>query len=332
MSASLFSAYLLVFTAILAASTLALDPIINPVIQNENLPDPGAIFYGGYYYVVNTASNLPSKFPIHRSTNLQDWQLIGYVFPEGHLPSWTTASSSFWAPELHIINGKFRVYFTGRETGSNILCIGVGYSDDITGPYTDRGSPLIKNTTVGSIDATVMTIDDGTSYLVWKDDGNGNVPKIPTWIWAQQLTEDGLDVTGGKTPLIRNTLAWEDDLVEGPWVIKRNDYYYLFYSGHGYCDRSYAVGVARSKNPLGPYEKKGDPILKTGLQWSGPGHCSVIQDQKYPGQLVMLYHAWHQAEICGNNPRLLLVDYVQWTPDNWPYMATGEPRTFALEF
>lgn len=117
---------------------------------------------------------------------------------------------------------------------------------------------------------------DGNKYLVWKDDGNGNNPKRPTFIWMQALTSDGLYLFGDWHKLIQNDLPWEYDLVEGPWFIIRNGWYYLFYSGHGYCDPSYAVGVARSRSIYGPWEKKGDPILKTTGWRVGPGHCSVI--------------------------------------------------------
>jgi arabinan endo-1,5-alpha-L-arabinosidase len=155
------------------------------------------------------------------------------------------------------------------------LCIGVATSDSILGPYIDSGKPIIKQTTVGSIDATVFKAPDG-NYLIWKDDGNGNVPKIPTWIWAVKLTTDGLGTTGEWTKLIKNDLPWEGDLVEGPWIFGFQGYYYLFYSANGYCGPGYAIGVARSKSPLGPYVKKGDPIRKTDPYFIGPGHCSVI--------------------------------------------------------
>ena len=65
-------------------------------------------------------------------------------------------------------------------------------------------------------------------------------------------------------------------MVEGPWIINKDGWYYLFYSANGYCGPSYAVGVARSKEPLGPYEKKGSPIRTSDLRFVGPGHCSVI--------------------------------------------------------
>ena len=109
----------------------------NPVIPNENNPDPGVIYYDGFYYAVTTSNfvNDTQKFPIHKSKDLQTWQKIGYVFPEANVPQWAGLIADYWAPELHIINGKFRVYFTARDK-TGILCIGVGSANNIEGPYT----------------------------------------------------------------------------------------------------------------------------------------------------------------------------------------------------
>jgi len=327
MNKSIISTVLLISFLYLVSSQKS---FVNPVIKDKNLPDPGAIYYEGWYYVTNTGGSEKAKFPIHKSKDLQNWQFVGYAFVEGKLPVWAKPNDAFWAPELHIIQGKFRLYFTARQLVTNLLCIGVATADSIAGPYKDKGVPLIMNTTVGSIDATVMTISNDEYYLIWKDDGNGKSPKIHTWLWAQKLTNDGLKVTGDKTALIRETLPWEGDLVEAPWVIKRGDWYYLFYSGYGYCNPTYAVGVARSKNPLGPYQKKGDPILKTGPTWVGPGHCSVLLDHKVKDQYVMIYHSWHGKEVCGKYHRLLLVDYVKWSADGWPYMANQSSEAILI--
>lgn len=323
---SITIAFLITFSCI--ASALPTKVFTNPLIPDQNAPDPGAIFYRGNYYVVATVqNNVSNKFPIFKSSDLQEWEHVADVFPAGHLPTWANPTDAFWAPEIHIINDTFKVYFAARENATGILCIGVGSADNILGPYTDSGAPLVKNTTVGSIDATVMTLENNTYYLLWKDDGNGNNPQIPTWIWAQELTNDGLALTGEKYQLIQENLPWEGDLVEGPWVIKRGGWYYLFYSGFCYCDSTYSVGVARSRNPLGPYEKKGDPILKSNSVWVGPGHCSVIRDNQALDQYVMLYHSWYEGGVCGDYNRLLMIDFVHWSLDEWPYIKGSTPSS-----
>ena len=38
------------------------------------------------------------------------------------------------------------MYYTATDT-TNRLCIGVAYSDRPTGPYIDKGAPLLRNGT-----------------------------------------------------------------------------------------------------------------------------------------------------------------------------------------
>jgi xylan 1,4-beta-xylosidase len=67
--------------------------------------------------------------------------------------------------------------------------------------------------------------------------------------------------------------------IEGPWMIKRNDSYYLEYSASGTQWLSYATGVYTSKHPLGPFTyAPGNPVLRktTGVV-TGPGHGCVIK-------------------------------------------------------
>jgi xylan 1,4-beta-xylosidase len=67
--------------------------------------------------------------------------------------------------------------------------------------------------------------------------------------------------------------------MEGPWVIKHNDTYYLEYSASGTQWLSYATGVYTSKSPVGPFTYSSvNPILRktTGII-TGPGHGCIIQ-------------------------------------------------------
>jgi beta-xylosidase len=69
---------------------------------------------------------------------------------------------------------------------------------------------------------------------------------------------------GSPQLLLKNDQAWERGIIEGQWFIEEGGYYYLFYSGCGYNNDCYAVGVARATSPLGPYTKySSNPILKT---------------------------------------------------------------------
>ena len=66
--------------------------------------------------------------------------------------------------------------------------------------------------------------------------------------------------------------------VEGAWMFKRNGTYYLTYAAAGTENRTYAMGCAVGKSPLGPFvPQKNNPILRstTGLI-TGTAHGCVV--------------------------------------------------------
>ena len=55
-------------------------------------------------------------------------------------------------------------------------------------------------------------------------------------------------------------------IVEGPSIIYRAPYYYLFFSGNGFDSPLYHVSVARSKSVTGPYTRRDwEKFLHTDL-------------------------------------------------------------------
>lgn len=106
-------------------------------------------------------------FPIWKSKDMGLWLLTGYAFLSA--PTWTDGGD-FWAPEIHIVGKSYNLYYTAR-TKDHKLCIGMAYSDRITGPYTDIGGPLMQQDDLGIIDATYYK-DNDKNYLIYKTDGN----------------------------------------------------------------------------------------------------------------------------------------------------------------
>src|SRR3546814_19613228 len=99
------------------AGTPDASGIINPVLAGDR-PDPTVVKIGDTYYASATSNEWSPLFPIFRSDDLVNWELVTYVFPEG-APGW--ARNNFWAPELAYDEeqGKIYVYYTARnkETG-----------------------------------------------------------------------------------------------------------------------------------------------------------------------------------------------------------------------
>jgi beta-xylosidase len=249
------------------------------------------------------------------SRDLINWRHAGAVF--SNRPAWSVGN--FWAPEIYAERGRYFVFYTARKKDGP-LCVAVATASNPAGPYTDRG-PLVCQD-AGSIDAFPIRDEAGKFYLVWKEDGNSRNEHTP--IWAQQLSEDGTKLVGKKKELIRNDAPWEAQLVEAPFIARRDGWFYMFYSGNACCGRecNYAMGVARARNLLGPWEKNpANPILRGNDAWKCPGHGSIVTDSR--GRDFLMYHAYHPKDSVYVG-RQALLDEVKWGAGGWPVINEGK--------
>ncbi|MFN2516439.1 MAG: family 43 glycosylhydrolase [Pyrinomonadaceae bacterium] len=279
----------------------------NPVMAGD-YPDPSVIRIGKDFWATATSSEWGPQFPLLHSRDLVNWKIAGVVFSKR--PAW--AVGNFWAPEIWQERGRYFIYYVARKQNGP-LCSAVAVAARPSGPYKDYG-PLICQE-VGSIDPFPVRDEQGRLYLIWKEDGN-SVNK-PTPLWAQPLSEDGTKLEGQRTEILRNTEPWEAQLIEGPAIVRRNGWFYLFYSGNACCGRecNYALGVARARKLLGPWEKHPlNPILPANEDWKCPGHGTIVSDAR--GRDYLLYHAYEPKDFVYVG-RQGLLDEVKWN-DGWP--------------
>ncbi|HEX5705888.1 MAG TPA: family 43 glycosylhydrolase [Pyrinomonadaceae bacterium] len=302
----------------------------NPVIAGD-FPDPSVIRVGRDYWATTTTGTWAPHFPLLRSRDLVNWRVTGYVF--ARRPSW--AKGDFWAPEITSDRGRFFVYYTARrDEGPNkvgTLCVAVATSARPGGPYRDHG-PLVCEIPelrgVGSIDAFFIRDERGRPFLVWKADGNDAEPDEPTSVFAQRLTEDGTRLLGRRVEILRNTEAWERHVTEGSYIVRRGGWFYHFYSGNACCGRGcdYALGVARARRLLGPWEKHArNPIIDDNADWQCPGHGSIVTTSD--GRDFLLYHSYRRRRDTFNVGREALLDEVTWGADGWPVVNAGRGPT-----
>ncbi|MEX2477162.1 MAG: family 43 glycosylhydrolase [Gracilimonas sp.] len=285
--------------------------IQNPILPGDR-PDPTVIQIGDTYWASATSNEWSPLFPIFKSTDLQNWELVSYVFPDG-APDW--ARNNFWAPELAYDEEQDKVYayYTARDAESNRLSVAVASADSPEGPYTDHG-PLVAQE-LGSIDAYEVRDLDGTLYMLWKEDGNSRGQ--PTPMWAQEINEERTELLGEKSELFRNEEEWEAHLVEGISVFREGDYFYGVYSAGSCCDVAcdYRTGVARAESLLGPWEKyENNPTLTNNEDWKCTGHGSVA---KKDGDYYYLYHAYSRDGSVYVGREAVIEKFV-WTEDGWP--------------
>lgn len=291
----------------------------NPVIAGD-FPDPSVIRVGDDYWTTATSGEWAPVFLILHSRDLIHWTARSAVFPQR--PAW--AARNFWAPELQQHNKRFFVYYTARMKNGP-LCVAVASADKPEGPYTDHGRLVCQP--AGSIDAVTTVDENGALYLIWKEDGNSR--NEPTPMWAQKLSADGTKLAGARKELFRNNPStWEGGVVEGAFVVRRGGWFYMFYSGNACCGRrcNYALGVARARKLLGPWEKNPqNPILAENDTWQCPGHGSIVTDKA--GRDYLLYHAYRKSEVAFRIGREALLDEVKWNANGWPSINEGKGPT-----
>jgi arabinan endo-1,5-alpha-L-arabinosidase len=300
----------------------------NPVLDAD-FADPTVIRTGNQYYAYATQAERDGRMvniQVARSGDLITWEHVGDALPTK--PNWASKTQDFWAPHVHHADGRYFLYYSAKPDAALTddkrgLCLAIAVASRPEGPFVDMGRPLLCGESFVNIDP--MTFDDpasGKRLLYW---GSGFQP-----IKVQELAPDRMSFAQGtKAVDLIPAIKTEDPaeyqrLVEGAWVIRREGWYYLFFSGDNCCGPKahYALMVARSRSPLGPFElPKNKVILEADEQWIAPGHNSTVSDRR--GRDWVVYHAV-DARRPRTNPsddvntrRVMLIDRLVWK-NGWP--------------
>lgn len=252
----------------------------------------------GTYYVYCT-SEQGGGFDVRRSRDLIAWEELGKAIPPERA-RWGV--SCFWAPECYHIGGKYYLFYSAnwKENPTHEeenFRIGVAVADSAAGPFEDMADAPIFDPGYPIIDANVYA-EDGRFYLYysrccykhrvgeWEE----------SWIYGVELRPDFTGVIGEPRLLLRPEQAWEGRSAaatgrrwnEGSFVFRHGDTYYMTYSGNFFGGPDYAVGYARAKSPLGPYEKAAEnPILERGGRITGTGHSCMVHTD---AGMAIVYH------------------------------------------
>lgn len=259
----------------------------NPMIKDKFTADPAPMVHNGRlylyvghdeYYEGQDGASGGREFNItewlcYSTKDMKKWVDHGSVLKPTDF-KWAVGEA--WASQVVEKNGKF-YYFTTVQAGEPFTgkAVGVAVSDSPTGPFVDAiGKPLVhdKMTDNGArgwwndIDPTVL-IEGDEAWLCW---GNGTcfMAKL-----KPSLTELDGEIKVINLPRF----------VEGPWLHKKDDLYYLTYASMGRGRET--IAYATSKSMEGPWEYRG--VLTGEAENSFTIHPGIIE---YKDKWYLFYH------------------------------------------
>lgn len=210
--------------------------------------DPYILRYDGRYYLYVSTHDYKIGVKCWSSDNLVDWKYEGLVTEE-------KKTLGAYAPEVIYWDGYFYMYTSPAGKGHYVL-----QSDSPTGPFK-----LISDNIGMSIDGSVFIDDNAKWYFYYAS---------PKGIMAAPM-KSPTEVE--ETKVVDNTfMNW---WTEGPSVIKRDDIYYMTYTGNHVKSTGYRVNYSTSvESPITGYkEGLNNPIvINTSEDFNALGHSSSV--------------------------------------------------------
>lgn len=275
---------------------------MNIEFKNPYFPaaDPFILLFDNKYYLYFTNEEGDQDgFLVYESNDLINWENKGYCLKKENV----MGDKWFWAPEVIYYNNQFYMVYSSEEH------LGIAISKSPLGPFVQQDKKwLIEDK---AIDGHFFLDDDGKMYLYYaKLDGTNK-------IYASMMDDDLMSINkDSERLLIVAEEEWETKdalVVEGPFVLKYENKYYLTYSANHTRSHHYAVGYAVSNSPLGPFMKyENNPILFQNGIFYGLGHHSftTTKDKK---KLIIACHS-HFSET-KFKPRMLCLSYAKFIKD-----------------
>jgi arabinan endo-1,5-alpha-L-arabinosidase len=322
----------------LGAGLLALSLCTGCQATQVSVHDPVMAKEGSSYYLFSTGPGIT----FYSSTDLKDWKTEGRVF--AGQPAWAKrAAPSFddhvWAPDIQHHNGKYLLYYSVSGFGKNTSGIGVTVNKTL-----DPRSPDYRWEDQGMVLQSVPGRDDWNaidSNVVEDDQGNGWMSFGSFWSGIKLVKLDA-DWTKIAEPQEWHAIASRPRppgkpdneagtaQIEGPFIFKKNGYYYLFVSWGLCCQKeksTYHVMVGRAKNVTGPYldrdgkdmQKGGGSLVIAGdKDWKAVGHNSAYS---MDGKDLLVMHAYETAD---KYLQKLKIMEMKWDADGWPTVDTRD--------
>lgn len=303
-------------SAVLAAQEQGPRTFANPILAAP-AQDPQATLIGDRYFYCESSSEgiflrVAADFlELDRAPRQRVWTP----------PRSGPCSRNVWAPELHVLDGRYFIYFAADDgANANHRMWVLASERGPLGPYRLQG---MLETGGWAIDGTVLPGRDGQRYFVWsgwpgRTDGQQNLYISPL--------EAPATLGGRRTLLTSPEHRWETrgmPICEGPQVLQRGHRTFIVYSASASWTADYCLGmlVNDGGDPLDPnsWRKAGQVFGRNQHTW-GVGHCGFVCTRD--GEDWLLYHAKTRLRP-GWADREVRAQRFGWSPSGFPEF--GEP-------
>ena len=296
--------------------------------------DPVMIKHKDKYYLFTTGNGVS----VYSSKDMKNWRKEMPVFSK--TPGWVTRAlpnyrgNSMWAPDISYHNGKYYLYYAVSAFGKNTSCIGL-----VVNKTLDSSSADFKWEDMGkviqsvpgrdmwnAIDANLIMDENNTPWMTFGSFWGGmKLVKLNSDLASVAQPEQWYTIARRPRDFSMHDTLAGNAAIEGPFIFKKNNYYYLFVSWD-YCCRGeksdYKVVVGRSEKVMGPYlDKNGISLAQNGgslmvqgdnKECYGAGHNSAYT---FDGRDYIIYHGY-DAKDRGRSK--LIIQEMKWDKDGWP--------------
>jgi beta-xylosidase len=300
--------------AVLAVAPASAQTYANPILYAD-YSDPDVIRVGDDYYLVASSFHFSPGIPVLHSRDLVHWRIAGHVLPR--LPfgplydmpgphtlddtiskpiGGTKYSSGVWAPSIRHHDGRFYVTWATPDEGVFIA--------SATDPAGEWSEPVQLIAGPGYEDPCPFWDDDGTAWLIHGKVGAGPLVLHRMSPDGTRVLDDGFVVAEDKARL---------PILEGPKLLKRDGWYYIFAPIGGVGTGPQAVGRARAVT--GPYEWR--DVLLPGNGLAGPHQGGYVETPSGQGWFA-------HFNSTGAFGRIVHLQPVIWR-DGWPVIGDPPP-------
>ena len=295
--------------------------------------DPVIIRQDSNYYIFCTGFGIS----VFSSTDMKHWKKEQPVFAAP--PQWAVQEipgfrGHIWAPDISYHNGEYYLYYAVSAFGKNTSAIGVATNKTLD-PSSKNFNWIDHGKVIESVPGRDMwnaidpnlIVAENEPWLVFGSFWNGmKLVKLDTSFTKPAAPAKWFTVASRQRNYILPDSVAGDAAIEGPFIYKKDNYYYLFVS-FDYCCRgeksTYKMMVGRSEKVYGPYiDKDGVPmnlgggslVLEGDKNWNGVGHNAVAN---FNGIDYLVFHGYDAND---NGKPKLRIEKLDWI-NGWPVVA-----------